>query len=52
MVRAGSGGDPARDASERVVLRWKTRLETIEFFDEGLALQWIKARMQIGDSDE
>lgn len=36
----------------RVVLRWKTKLETIEFFDEGLAWRWIKARMQRGDSDE
>lgn len=38
--------------SERVVLRWKTRLETIEFLDEGLALEWIKARMRMGDEDE
>jgi hypothetical protein len=52
MVRSGSEVDPAGNAGEHVVLRWKTRLETVEFFDEGLALQWIKARMQIGDSDE
>jgi hypothetical protein len=46
------GKDAPSGHDERVVLRWKTRLETIEFLDEGLALQWIKARMRIGDSDE
>jgi hypothetical protein len=46
-----TGGDPS-PGGERVVLRWKTRLETIEFLDEGLALEWIKARMRLGDEDE
>jgi hypothetical protein len=34
---------------QRVVLRWKNQLETFEFFDKGLALQWIKARAWGGE---
>lgn len=37
---------------DRVVLRWKTRLETIEFFDRELASQWIRARIREGDQGE
>jgi hypothetical protein len=51
LARAEGEGTPTGHG-ERVVLRWKTRLETIEFLDEALALQWIRARMQIGDVDE
>jgi hypothetical protein len=44
--------DGATGADDRVVLRWKTQLETIEFFDKGLALQWIHARAWTGDPDD
>jgi hypothetical protein len=43
---------PPGAADGRVVLRWKTRLETIEFFDRELALQWIKAHTRKGDQGE
>jgi hypothetical protein len=48
----GSDGESAGIVDNRVVLRWKTRLETVEFFDKGLALQWIQARAWAGNPDE
>ena len=49
-----SDNDPRSDANgsaQRLVLRWKNELETIEFFDERLAMHWIKTRMQTDETD-
>jgi hypothetical protein len=47
--RSGEQGDAPPGP---VVLRWKTRLETIEFYDRGLAQQWIRARTLEGNQGE
>ncbi|QXE39637.1 hypothetical protein KQY30_12840 [Streptomyces sp. GMY02] len=43
---------PPRSAPQpgeaRVVIRVQSGTETIEFFDEGLAMYWISARLQMG----
>ncbi|MFD8967171.1 hypothetical protein ACFV0C_19620 [Streptomyces sp. NPDC059568] len=40
------GTQPSGEA--RVVIRVQSGTETIEFFDEGLAMYWISARLQMG----
>jgi hypothetical protein len=46
--------DIARDwpTDAGVVMRWRTKLETIEFLNEELALQWINARIEKGILNE
>jgi hypothetical protein len=46
---------PAEQGSaprDRIVLRCKTSLETIEFYDMGLAQLWIRARTREGSQGE
>ncbi|MFI0776340.1 hypothetical protein [Streptomyces sp. NPDC021212] len=42
---------PSTGDARKVVLRWETQQETIEIYDEGIAMQWIRAHMQMGLGD-